>query len=272
MPAPVIALALSPDGRRVVSGSLDKTVKVWDGGTLQFVRTLGTHAGSVVSVAFSRNGRTIVSGGLDGSIKVWDAVTMQPARTISGHIGRPAPLGAFASGILSGIGSHDFSGAVSEAASWILSGGVPGVLALAFLPDGRIVSAGGDRSLKLWDAATLQLVRTIEGHADVMASLAFSPDGRRIASASADSTIRIWDAGTLRLVRKPARSCRRGVLGRVVAGRTAHRVGQPRPDRPALVGGQRVRPRPRSKGMRTRSPRSHSRPTGARSCLAASIA
>jgi WD40 repeat protein len=199
--AAVTAVALSPDGRRVVSGGLDKTVKVWDGATLQLIRTLGTHAGSVMSLAFSRDGRTIVSGGLDGSIKVWNAVTLQPARTISGHIGRPAPLGLFASGVLSGIGTQDFSGAVSEAASWILAGGIPGTLALAVLPDGRIVSAGADRSIRLWDDASAQPVRATEGHADVMASLAFSPDGKRIAATSADGTVRIWDAGTLRLER-----------------------------------------------------------------------
>ena len=75
----VCSVAFSPDGRRIVSGSDDKTVKVWDAVTGQEILTLQGHTGGVHRVAFSPDGRRIVSGGLDGTAKVWDS--RAPAET-----------------------------------------------------------------------------------------------------------------------------------------------------------------------------------------------
>jgi WD40 repeat protein len=79
-------VAFSPDGRRIVSGSLDNTVKVWDAKTGGEIRTLAGHISYVSSVAFSTDERRIVSGSWDNTVKVWDAEIGQVLRTIAGHI------------------------------------------------------------------------------------------------------------------------------------------------------------------------------------------
>ena len=78
------------------------------------------------------------------------------------------------------------------------SAGIPGrSCGVAYSPDGRtLASASRDHTVKLWDAATGQVVRTLRGHAEPVHGVAFSPDGRRIASASFDRTIKLWDAAT----------------------------------------------------------------------------
>jgi WD40 repeat protein len=74
-------------------------------------------------------------------------------------------------------------------------GGV--VYSLAFLPDGKtLVSASGDRLVRLWDPATGKERRRLEGHTDAVLSLALTPDGKRLASGSADRTVRFWDLDT----------------------------------------------------------------------------
>ena len=81
-------MAFSPDGRRIVSGSYDETVKVWDAATGQEILTLKGHTGCVLSVAFSPDGRRIVSGSDDKTVKVWDAATGQEILTLKGHTSR----------------------------------------------------------------------------------------------------------------------------------------------------------------------------------------
>jgi WD40 repeat protein len=65
-------VAFSPDGKRIVSGSLDNTLKVWDAETGQEMLTLKGHSDPVYSVAFSSDGKRIVSGSDDNTLKVWD--------------------------------------------------------------------------------------------------------------------------------------------------------------------------------------------------------
>src|SRR5205807_1069769 len=73
----VESVTFSADGKRIVSGSLDKTVKVWDAHTGQETLTIEGHIGYVTSVAFSSDGRRIASGSYDNTVKVWDAQTGQ---------------------------------------------------------------------------------------------------------------------------------------------------------------------------------------------------
>src|SRR4051794_11884568 len=68
------------------------------------------------------------------------------------------------------------------------------VRTLAFSPDGSLLASGGeDRHIRIWDAATYRLRRTLEGHGDTVNGLAFAPSGALLASASADHTVRLWD-------------------------------------------------------------------------------
>ena len=80
----VIAVSWSPDGRRIVSGSFDKSVRVWDGESGQCVATLQGHAGGVNAVAWSPDGRRIVSGSSDKSVCVWDGESGQCVATLQG--------------------------------------------------------------------------------------------------------------------------------------------------------------------------------------------
>jgi hypothetical protein len=74
------------------------------------------------------------------------------------------------------------------------------IRSVAFSPDGRILAAGGDRGIKLWDAASGQVERTLTAHFGSVYAIAFSPDGRMLASAGFDKTVRVWDAASGRLL------------------------------------------------------------------------
>ena len=69
------AVAFSPDGKHVLSGSWDKTIKLWHVATGRLIRTFEGHSGSVYSVVFSPNGATVASASDDGTIRLWDAAT-----------------------------------------------------------------------------------------------------------------------------------------------------------------------------------------------------
>jgi WD40 repeat protein len=116
-----MSVSFSPDGKRIVSGSEDKTLKVWDSQTGQEKLTFKGHSEPVSSVSFSPDGKRIVSGSgrvASGEIKVWDAQTGQETLTLTGH------------------------------SDWVES--------VSFSPDGkRIVSGSLDGTVKVWDARSL---------------------------------------------------------------------------------------------------------------------
>src|SRR5439155_162204 len=83
----VYSVAFSTDGKRIVSGSSDCTVKVWDAHSGEEILTLQGHSTGVTSVSFSVDGKRLVSGSEDRTVMVWDAQTGQELLSLKGHTG-----------------------------------------------------------------------------------------------------------------------------------------------------------------------------------------
>jgi hypothetical protein len=81
----VFSAAYSPDGSRIVSGSQDKVVRIWDAKSGHTLRKLEGHTGAVRSAAYSPEGSRIVSGAVGGNLKIWDAKNGRELRTLKGH-------------------------------------------------------------------------------------------------------------------------------------------------------------------------------------------
>ncbi|KIM27690.1 hypothetical protein M408DRAFT_310548 [Serendipita vermifera MAFF 305830] len=205
----VSSVAFSPDGTRIVSGSWDDTIRVWDAETGEMVAgPFEGHTGVVNSVAFSPDGTCIVSGSGDDTIRVWDAETAEMvAGPFEGHTNAVISVAFSPDGSRIVSGSYDKTVRVWDAeTAEMVAGPFEGhtniVNSVAFSPDGtRIVSGSCDNTIRVWDAETAEVVaRPSEGHTDAVNSLAFSPDGTRIVSGSEDYTIRVWDARTAEMM------------------------------------------------------------------------
>ena len=197
----VTSVAFSPDGTRIVSGSDDETVKVWDAATGENTLTLPGHNEAVSSVAFSTDGTRIASGSDDNTVKVWDAATGENTLTLRGHQGEVVSVAFSPDGTRIVSGGFDKTVKVWDAATGentlTLRGHEDAVTSVAFSQDGtRIVSGGWDKTVKVWDVATGENTLTLPGHEDPVSSVAFSPDGTRIVSGSLDKTVKVWDAAT----------------------------------------------------------------------------
>jgi WD40 repeat protein/serine/threonine protein kinase len=195
----VLIVAFSPDGKKIVSGSWDKTLKLWDASNGIEILSLKGHKGAVDCVAFSPDGKEIVSGSDDGTLKVWDASSGQETLTLEGHKAQVSSVAFSADGKKIVSGSWDGMLKVWDASSGqvikTLKGHDGWVTSVAFSPDGKkIVSACTDKTLKVWDASSGQETLTLERHTRSVQSVAFSPDGKKIVSGSADKTLKLWDA------------------------------------------------------------------------------
>jgi serine/threonine protein kinase len=159
-------LALSPDGRLVISGSgRDHWARVWDLDSGREVRRLVGHTNEVWGAAFAPDGRHAATGAFDGTVRIWD---LQTARELKRF----------------GIRGEQ-------------------VRCLAYSPDGRYVAAGHFQlndgrsgTIRLWDVATGLLVHAFTGHGSWITCVTFSPDGRELLSSSFDRTVRLWDVTT----------------------------------------------------------------------------
>ena len=204
----VRGVAVSADGRRVVSASYDKTLKVWDLQTERTLHTLEGHSDFVNGVAVTADGRWAISASEDRTLKVWDLETGHELRTLEGHSGSVHDVGVSADGRRAVSASHDRTLKVWDLESGCelctLEGPSGSSVGVAVSADGRLaVCASGDRTLKVWDLVTGRALRTLEGHSGDVTGVALTADGRRAVSASSDRTLKVWDLETEHALRTP---------------------------------------------------------------------
>ena len=156
----VSALAVHPDGRRLVSGSMDYSLAIWDLTTQQLVAQRDAHENGIIDLSISADGRFIASGSMDRTIRRFDAKTLEPVSTLIGHTGH--------------------------------------VRSVRHAPGNRLISASRDGTVRIWEPRRRESVRILHGpHGASYASVAFGPGEQQLTCVS-ESEIAIWDLETER--------------------------------------------------------------------------
>ncbi|WP_414754712.1 hypothetical protein, partial [Anabaena sp. CCY 9910] len=155
----VKAVAVTPNGKQVISGSKDNTLKVWNLETGEEQFTLIGHTESVNAIAVTPDGKRVISGSSDHTLKIWDLATGNELFTFSGHRTQVVAL------------------TVTPDSKWVISASVPNII-------------------KVWDLESGKEKFTVFPHSDLIRSIVAYPDSKFFISGSDDKTIKVCDLKT----------------------------------------------------------------------------
>jgi eukaryotic-like serine/threonine-protein kinase len=199
----VIAVAWSPNGTYIASGSLDKTVQVWAASPADHVQPFiyRGHTDSVNAVDWSPDSQRVVSGASDKTVQIWDARSGGNAIICRGHTDVVNTVKWSPDGNSIASGSADGTVRLWDAATgkqkFVYRGHKGGVNSVCWSPDSQqIVSGSMDTTAQILNAATGEHILTYRGHSNTVSSVSWSPDGTRIVSGSWDKTAQVWNATT----------------------------------------------------------------------------
>ncbi|KAI7830223.1 WD40-repeat-containing domain protein [Gamsiella multidivaricata] len=202
-------LCLQYDESRIVSGSSDTSIIVWDLDIGKVLRRLTGHADSVLSLRFEKD--IVVSCSKDRTVKIWKISTGEMIRTLIGHraavnavqfspeSAAPSPFAGSPRVVVSASGDKTIKIWSFETGECLRTlEGHARGIACIQFEDNIIVSGSSDRSIKIWDITRGECVKTLVGHDGLVRTLQFT--GGRIISGGYDETLKIWDQETGKLL------------------------------------------------------------------------
>jgi len=194
----VSAVAVTPDGKHAISGSLDNTLRVWDIESGEEIQRLVGHTSSVDAVAVTPDGKHAISGSWDNTLMVWDIESGEEIQRLVGHTGEVSAVAVTPDGKHAISGSSDKTLRVWDIESGeeiqTLEGHTAEVDAVAVTPDGKhAISGSWDNTLMVWDIESGEEMQTLVGHTNWVNTVAVTPDGKHTISGSNDNTLMVWD-------------------------------------------------------------------------------
>ncbi|MBN2359541.1 MAG: protein kinase [Deltaproteobacteria bacterium] len=196
----VFAVAFSPNGLQIASGSWDGEVRIWDldsGAS----RALGSHGGAVYRLLYSADGSRLFSASADRTVRIWGIPSGQLLQTLTDHSGIVRDIAISADGARLVSGSYDQTARIWDTATWrtrhLLTAHRGPVLGVTISADGRwVATASRDHTVIVWDATSGEQQQILTGHGDAVWSAVFSPDGSTLATTGSDRMVLLWDTAT----------------------------------------------------------------------------